>query len=180
VKERKKLLKLLPLFQKYGEQYEVDWLLLAAQGFQGSELNQAARSEEGAIGVMQLLPTTGEEMEVGDITQLEPNIHAGAKYLRWMIDQNYSKEPMTGLDKALFAFAACNAGADRIAELRKDASKRGVDPNVWFRNVEYLAAEKIGAETVNYVANIYKYYIAYRLIMEAKSAKRQSVESLKG
>jgi membrane-bound lytic murein transglycosylase MltF len=96
-----------------------------------------------------------------------------------MIDQYYGKEPMTKLDKALFAFASYNAGAGRISSLRKLAAKRGLDPNVWFHNVEYVAAEKIGAETVTYVSNIYKYYIAYRLIMESKAEREQAVEKLK-
>ena len=117
---------------------------------------------------------------MGDITQVEPNIHAGIKYMRWMIDNYYGKEPMTKLDKALFAFASYNAGAGRISQLRKEAAKRGLDPNVWFHNVEYVAAEKIGAETVTYVSNIYKYYIAYKLIMESRAERAQAVEKMKG
>ena len=178
--ERKKFLALIQYFQKYGDKYDVDWLLMAAQGYQESQLNQAARSPVGAIGVMQVMPATGKELGVGDITKAEPNIHAGVKYMRWMIDQYYGKEPMTQLDKALFAFASYNAGAGRIAQLRKEAAKRGLDPNVWFHNVEYVAAEKIGAETVTYVSNIYKYYIAYHLIMEARAEREEAVEKMKG
>jgi membrane-bound lytic murein transglycosylase MltF len=132
----------------------------------------------GAIGVMQVMPATGKELGVGDITKVEPNIHAGIKYLRWMIDQYYGKEPMTKLDKALFAFASYNAGAGRMAQLRKEAAKRGLDPHVWFHNVEYVAAEKIGAETVTYVGNIYKYYIAYNLIMEARAERAKAAEKM--
>jgi membrane-bound lytic murein transglycosylase MltF len=99
--------------------------------------------------------------------------------MRYMIDQHYGKEPMTKLDKALFAFASYNAGAGRVAQLRKEAAKRGLDPNVWFHNVEYIAAEKVGAETVTYVSNIYKYYIAYKLIIEAKAEREQAAEKLK-
>ena len=178
--ERKKFLALIQYFQKYGDKYDVDWLLMAAQGYQESQLNQAARSPVGAIGVMQVMPATGKELGVGDITEVEANIHAGVKYMRWMIDQYYGKEPMTKLDKALFAFASYNAGAGRISQLRKEAAKRGLDPNVWFHNVEYVAAEKIGAETVTYVANIYKYYIAYRLIMEARAEREKAAEKMKG
>jgi membrane-bound lytic murein transglycosylase MltF len=133
----------------------------------------------GAIGVMQVMPATGREMKVGDITQTEPNINAGVKYMRWMIDNYYGDEPMTKLDKALFAFASYNAGAARIAGLRKEAAKRGLDPNVWFHNVEYVAAEKIGAETVTYVSNIFKYYVAYRLIMQEKAEKEAATKALK-
>ena len=153
--------------------------MMAAQGYQESQLNQQAKSPVGAIGVMQVMPATGKEMKVGDITQTEPNINAGVKYMRWMIDNYYGDEPMTKLDKALFAFASYNAGAARIAGLRKEAAKRGLDPNVWFHNVEYVAAEKIGAETVTYVSNIFKYYVAYRLIMQEKAEKEAATKELK-
>jgi membrane-bound lytic murein transglycosylase MltF len=179
-KERKKFLTLMQLFQKYGDKYDVDWLLMAAQGYQESQLDQSARSPVGAIGVMQVMPETGKELGVGDITQAEPNINAGIKYMRFMIDKFFENEPMTELDKALFAFASYNAGPGRVAQLRKEAAKRGLDPNIWFQNVEYVAAIKIGQETVTYVSNIYKYYIAYRLIMEAQQAREQAVEKLKG
>jgi membrane-bound lytic murein transglycosylase MltF len=178
--ERKKFLALIQYFQKYGDKYDVDWLLMGAQGYQESQLNQAVKSPVGAIGVMQVMPSTGKELGVGDITEVEANIHAGVKYMRWMIDQYYDKEPMTKLDKALFAFASYNAGVGRISQMRKEAAKRGLDPNVWFHNVEYVAAEKVGPETVTYVSNIYKYYIAYRLIMEAKAEKERALEKMKG
>jgi membrane-bound lytic murein transglycosylase MltF len=178
--ERKKFLTLVQYFQKYSDQYDVDWLLMAAQGYQESQLDQSVKSRVGAIGVMQVMPATGKELGVGDITEAEANIHAGIKYMRWMIDQYYEKEPMTKLDKALFAFASYNAGAGRISQLRKDAAKRGLDPNVWFHNVEYVAAEKIGAETVTYVANIYKYYIAYKLLMESRTEREKAAETIKG
>lgn len=173
---RRKLLMMVDLFRKYGERYDVDWLLMAAQGYQESRLNQSARSHVGAIGVMQLMPRTGKEMNVGDIRKLDPNIHAGVKYMRWMIDNYYDDEPMTRLDKALFSFASYNAGAARIARLRAETKARGFDPDVWFGNVEYLAAERIGAETVTYVSNIYKYYIAYRLIMNEVARKEKDAE----
>jgi len=178
--ERQKFLALVQYFQKYGDQYDVDWLLMGAQGYQESQLNQAAKSPVGAIGVMQVMPATGKDMQVGDITETEANIHAGIKYMRWMIDQYYAKEPMAKLDKALFAFASYNAGPARIASLRKEAAKRGLDPNVWFQHVEYVAAEKLGQETVTYVSNIYKYYIAYRLLMESRAAQQEAVEQVKG
>jgi membrane-bound lytic murein transglycosylase MltF len=177
--ERKKFLTLIDFFKKYGAQYDVDWLLMTAQGYQESQLNQAVRSKVGAIGVMQIMPATGKQMGVGDIKQVEPNINAGVKYMRWMMDRYYSKEPMTKLDKALFTFASYNAGPARVAALRKEAAKRGLNPNVWFRNVEYVAADKIGAETVTYVSNIYKYYIAYSLVMEIRAEKMKSAEKLK-
>jgi membrane-bound lytic murein transglycosylase MltF len=118
-------------------------------------------------------------MKVGNITETEANIHAGIKYMRFMIDQYYEKEPMTKLDKALFAFASYNAGAGRVRQLRQEAAKRGLDRNVWFQNVEYIAAEKIGQETVTYVSNIYKYYIGYRLILESRASTKEAVDKMK-
>jgi membrane-bound lytic murein transglycosylase MltF len=178
--ERKKFFAMVDHFQKYGDKYDVDWLLMAAQGYQESQLNQEARSHVGAIGVMQIMPATGKDLAVGDIRKVEANIHGGAKYMRWMIDNYYGKEPMTDLDKALFAFASYNAGAGRISQLRREAAKRGLNPNVWFHNVEYVAAEKIGSETVTYVSNIYKYYIAYHLIIEAQQKRKAVTEKIKG
>lgn len=173
-KERRKFLAMVDVFRKYGDRYDVDWLLMAAQGYQESRLNQSVRSHVGAIGVMQVMPSTGKELKVGDIKQLDPNIHAGVKYMRWMMDRYYADEPMTRLDKALFTFASYNAGPARIARLRTMTKQRGFDPNVWFGNVENMAAEKIGAETVTYVSNIYKYYIAYRLIVDDMARKQKA------
>lgn len=178
--ERSKFSAVAKYFQKYGEQYDVDWLLMAAQGYQESQLNQSVKSRVGAIGIMQVMPATGKDLGVGDISQVEPNIHAGVKYMRWMIDQYYGDEPMTRLDKALFALASYNAGAGRIASFRREAARRGLDPNVWFHNVEYISAEKAGSETVTYVANIYKYYIAYSLIMEARQERERTLETARG
>ncbi|WP_432720305.1 lytic transglycosylase F [Jeongeupia wiesaeckerbachi] len=164
------------IFQRYSNQYQMDYLLMMAQGYQESRLDQQARSHVGAIGVMQLMPATGKEMKVGDVRQIEPNIHAGVKYIRFMVDQYYAKEPMNTLNKGLFAFASYNAGAARIQQLRKEAKNRGLDPNKWFNNVEVVASEKIGSETVTYVSSIFKYYIAYKLLMkneqEREAAKK--------
>jgi membrane-bound lytic murein transglycosylase MltF len=126
------------------------------------------------------MPATGKDLKVGDISQLEPNIHAGVKYMRFMIDRYYANEPMTALDKALFTFAAYNAGPGRIAQLRKEAAKRGLDPNRWFYNVAVVAAEKLGPETVTYVQNIYKYYTAYKLLEEQAAGRAKARMQLEG
>jgi membrane-bound lytic murein transglycosylase MltF len=169
--ERAKLERTIALFRKYGEKYTIDYLLMLAQGYQESQLNQNAKSHVGAIGVMQVMPATGKELKVGDIRQMEPNIHAGVKYIRFMIDKYYADEPMDRLNKGLFTFASYNAGPGRISQLRKKAAGRGLDPNKWFNNVEVLAAESIGRETVQYVANIYKYYLAYQMLAEEQEQR---------
>jgi len=162
--ERQKLAAVIELFKKYGAQYKLDFLLMAAQGYQESTLDQNVKSPVGAIGVMQVMPPTGKELKVGDITQVDANIHAGVKYMRFMMDQYYADEPMDQLNKALMTFASYNAGPGRVRQLRREAEKRGLNPNVWFGNVERVASERIGRETVTYVSNIYKYYITYRLL----------------
>ena len=166
-------------FRQYSGQYDLDYLLMAAQGYQESRLDQNAKSAVGAIGVMQVMPPTGKELKVGDIRQMEPNIHAGVKYIRFMMDRYYEKEPMDPVNKGLFTFAAYNAGPNRIAQLRKEAAKRGLNPNIWFNHVEQVAAEKIGRETVTYVSNIYKYYLAYKLLTEEQVERAKVKESLK-
>jgi membrane-bound lytic murein transglycosylase MltF len=166
-------------FQKYSSEYHMDYLLMMAQGFQESALNQEAKSQVGAIGIMQLMPATGTQMKVGDVHQTEANIHAGVKYIRYMVDQYFAKEPMDDLNKILFAFASYNAGPGRIHQLRQIAAARGLNPNVWIDNVDMIAAEKIGTETVTYVANIYKYYVAYKLVAQQQAEHDKALKELK-
>ena len=169
--ERKKFLALVDLFRRYGDQYQFDYLLMAAQGYQESRLNQNAKSPVGAIGIMQLMPATGREQAVGDISRLEPNVHAGVKYMRFIRNRYFENEPMDDLNKGLFTFAAYNAGPGRIRQLRRETAARGLDPNVWFGHVERLASERIGRETVTYVSNIYKYYVAYHAVVEQAASR---------
>ena len=166
--ELRKFRETAPLFQKYADRYAFDWLLIMSQAYQESRLDQSLRSQAGAVGIMQLLPSTAAGRHVGipDISMLENNIHAGNKYLRFIRDNYFEPEPMSELDKTLFAFASYNAGPRRVASLRAEAAREGLDPNVWFDNVELIAARRIGRETVHYVSNIYKYWIAYRLSRE--------------
>jgi membrane-bound lytic murein transglycosylase MltF len=169
--EREKLKAVVALFKKYGAEYNIDYMLMAAQGYQESTLDQEAKSQVGAIGVMQIMPPTGKELNVGDISQIEPNIHAGVKYMRFMVDQYFKDQPIDDLNKVLLTFASYNAGPGRVRSLRREAEKRGLNPNVWFGNVEQIASEKIGRETVTYVSNIYKYYITYRLLTEQQERR---------
>ena len=164
----------IQFFKKYAEMYDFDWLVVAALAYQESRIDQSRRSQAGAIGVMQLLPSTATDRNVGiqNIEEIENNIHAGVKYLRFIVDRYYAKEPMDRLNKGLFAFASYNAGPAKVAKLRKEAREMGLDPNVWFRNVEIVAAKRIGRETVQYVSNIYKYYVAYRLIADQLTVKK--------
>jgi len=174
--ERRKFVAIVELFKKYGGQYNLDYLLMAAQGYQESTLDQNVKSPVGAIGVMQVMPPTGKELNVGDISKVEPNIHAGVKYMRFMMDQYYKDEPMDDLNKALMTFASYNAGPGRMRQLRRETARRGLNPNLWFGNVERITSEKIGRETVTYVSNIFKYYLTYRLLSD-QDARRQAAKA---
>lgn len=168
--ERAKFDSVQAFFDKYGEQYQLDELLLMALGFRESRLDQSVRSPAGAIGVMQLTPATGQWLGIGDIRQIEPNIHAGVHYLRYLIDAHIGDSP-DELNRGLLAMASYNAGPNRISRLRREAERRGLDPDVWFSNVEQIVSERIGRETVAHVSHVFKYYLAYRLTAD-KAARR--------
>jgi membrane-bound lytic murein transglycosylase MltF len=172
---------MIDLFKRYATQYDFDWLLMAAQGYQESGLDQSKRSHVGAIGVMQVMPTTARDRAVNipDIENLESNIHAGIKYNRWVVDNFYNDPGIRPVDASLLAFASYNAGPGRVSQLRKEAAEQGLDPNRWFNNVELIAAKRIGRETVQYVSNIYKYYLAYQMVMQQEElrAKTRAGES---
>ncbi len=176
--ELKKLREAIEFFKKYAGQYDFDWLMVAALAYQESRIDQRARSSAGAIGVMQVLPSTAADpnVRIPNIEELESNIHAGVKYLRFLRNRYFEKEPMDEANKTLFTFAAYNAGPAKVTRLRKQAQQAGLDPNVWFRNVEVIAARKIGRETVQYVSNIYKYYTAYRLLMDKGRLKKEATK----
>lgn len=171
--ERKKFQRLMHMFEKFAKPYGFDWVLAMALGYQESMLDQRKRSLAGAIGVMQLLPSTARDPNVNipNINKLEPNIHAGVKYLHFLHDRYFKDPDMDLLNQWLFSIASYNAGPAKIAKLRTEAAAMGMNSNRWFKNVELVAAKRIGRETVQYVSNIYKYFIAYRLILEKEATK---------
>jgi membrane-bound lytic murein transglycosylase MltF len=177
--ERARLQALVKSFETYGRRYNVDYLLMAAQGYQESGLNQSVKSPVGAIGVMQVMPSTGKDLGVGDVTRTEPNIHAGVKYFRFMMDEFYKDEPMDDMNKALMTLASYNAGPGRLRQIRQETARRGLDPNRWFGNVERIVSEKIGRETVTYVSNIFKYYVAYKLVIDRAEQRQRAKEAAK-
>lgn len=173
------LMDLVVLFRKYGEQYNFNWLMLAAQGYQESGLRQSRKSPAGAIGIMQIKPSTAADRNVGinDISTPDANIHAGTKYMRFLADRYFSDAKMDPLNQWLFTLAAYNAGPARIAALRREAATENYDPNQWFNNVEIIAARRIGRETVTYVSNVFKYYIGYQLGEERETLRRDRFET---
>ena len=171
--ELAKLDKVVKHMKRYAERYSWDWIAVAAQAYQESALDNRKVSPAGAVGIMQLLPSTASQktINVKNIRAVENNIHAGIKYLDF-IRKNYFSDPAIALGARIdFSWAAYNAGPARIQRLRKRAAKRGYDPNTWFYNVEHMASESIGRETVDYVANINKYYIAYKFALERQERR---------
>jgi len=170
----------LDIFRRYADEYGFDYLMLAAQGYQESRLDQSVRSSAGAIGIMQLLSSTASDPNVAipDIENAEANIHAGTKYLDFLRQRYFDDPELDAFNRALLSLAAYNAGPARVRGLRRKAAEAGLDPNRWFNNVELIAAKEIGRETVQYVSNIYKYYLAYRLIRDRDTERTDSKRGL--
>ncbi len=165
--ELKKFNETVAYFKQYAGQYGFDYLMVVAQGYQESMLEQSARSPGGAVGIMQVKPKTAAAppISIPDITTAENNIHAGVKVLKDISDNYFNDPKIDPVNRLLFTFAGYNAGPNRIADLRKKAAAAGLDPNKWFGNVELLVAQSVGPVTVQYVSNIYKYYVAYKLVV---------------
>jgi len=144
------------LFKKYGGQYGFDWLVIAAQAYQESRMDQSLESPAGAVGVMRIKAATAAELGISDVKKLDGNIHAGVKYVRYLADRYYRNEPMDRLNRGLFSFASYNAGPAKVRRISAKAGELGLNPNLWFNNVELVAGDVIGRETVDYVSNIYK------------------------
>jgi membrane-bound lytic murein transglycosylase MltF len=179
--ERRKLGKFVSLFKKYGGRYGFDYLAIAAQAYQESGLNHNMRGPGGAVGIMQLLPSTAADPNVGirNIYKAENNIHAGIKYLAFLRDTYFEDPQLSEADRLAFVWAAYNAGPAKVARMRKRATRMGLDPNQWFENVEYAALKVVGRGTVRYVANVYKYYVAYSLMRDLIDQQKAVVESKK-
>jgi membrane-bound lytic murein transglycosylase MltF len=169
-------------FKKYGAEYNFDYLMLAAQGYQESMLQQERTSPRGAVGVMQVLPqyAAANPINIPNVRDADGNIHAGAKMLAQITKTYFNDPAIDPVNKTLFTFASYNAGQNRIVRLRKEAAEKGLDPNKWFGNVELMVAQDIGQETVQYVSNIYKYYIAYKMAIEQHDIREAAKKAASG
>ena len=167
------------LFQKYSALYNFEWLFIIAQAYQESKINQDLVSSAGAVGVMQLLPSTAADtcVNIPDIHKIESNIEAGTKYMNYLRNNYYNNDSIDDQNKIFFTLASYNAGPGRINNLRREAEKSGLDKNVWFQNVEIIASKRIGRETVRYVSNIYKYYLAYTAIADEEKKKNSIIKN---
>lgn len=166
-----------PVIRRFAEIFGFEPELVLAQAYQESRLDQNSRSHVGAIGVMQVMPTTAADPVVGipDVTGLDDNIHAGVKYLDWLRSTYFDDPRIDPLDQTLLTFAAYNAGPGGVKRARDRARQMGLDPNVWFENVEVAITQAVSREPAIYVRNIFKYYVSYRLLRELEDETRDTV-----
>ncbi len=176
---RKRYGETIEIIKRYAGQYDFDWIIIAAQAYQESRFDQNKRSPAGAVGVMQLLPTTAADKAVGipDISTVENNVHAGVKYLHWLRETYFSEPTISPLDRVLFSFAAYNAGPGNMQRARKRARRLGFDPNRWFGNVEIGMYRAVSGEPASYVRSIYKYYVTYQGLDKSRQAREKALES---
>src|SRR5260370_33876984 len=153
--------------------------MLVAQGYQESLLDQSRRNPSGAVGIMQVIPkiAAAPPINISNVDVAENNIHAGAKMLRDIADTYFKDPKLDPLNRTLMVFASYNAGPTRISRLRKKAAAEGLNPNQWFGDVELVVAKEVGQETVQYVSNIYKYYVAYKLTLEESASKQLAIKA---
>ncbi len=178
-KDRKRYEETIEFIKQYADKYEFDWLMIAAQAYQESRFDQSKRSHAGAVGVMQVLPSTAADKAVSipDISKLDNNIHAGVKYLHWLRETYYTNEEISPLDRVLFSFATYNAGPGNMRKARKRAKQLGFDPNRWFANVEIGMYRAVSGEPASYVRNIYKYYVTYQGLEKSRQARAKALEN---
>jgi membrane-bound lytic murein transglycosylase MltF len=163
-------------FERYGAQYGFDWLALASVAIQESGLDQQARSAAGAVGIMQIRPSTAADPNVGIAgveNDADANIHAGTRYLAFLRKRYFSDPEISDDVRFDFTVAAYNAGPRMLSRLRAKAAGEGLDPNQWFGHVEHVARRIIGRETVDYVGNVNKYYVAFRSLRPRLEARAE-------
>ena len=158
--------------QELAAEYDFDWLRVAAQCFQESGLDPQAKSSAGAIGLMQLLPSTAKDMGCDDPYDPQANLRAGVRYLDWLRTNFFADPELDELERMDFILAAYNAGPGNVRKWRGLAQGRGLDPNVWHDNVERLARESVGVQPIRYVDNIEKYYVAYSLAYDLQTRRQ--------
>jgi len=179
--ELRRMQGLTPIFQHFADAYDLDWVMLMAQGYQESHLDQHAKSNVGAVGIMQLMPATAKAppIEIDDIEKVEGNIEAGAKYMAYLKKQYFADLAHDPANQHFFALAAYNAGPGAIHHQRQVAHRYGLDPDRWFGQVERVVGRHISQQPVVYVRNIYQYYLAYQRLLAEQAAVREAKESLK-
>ncbi|MCI5142957.1 MAG: hypothetical protein D3909_14755, partial [Candidatus Electrothrix sp. ATG1] len=156
---------MIELFEKYGRKYNFPSVLLAALGYQESELDSSRLGENGRVGLMGINPSVvqqeGIKVDLQRIQKPEENIHATARYLRFLADRYFSSPKLSKLDQNLMALAAYRTSPEQVMGARKKAALAGYNPDIWFNHVETAMPAEQGKDVTQYVRNIYKYMKAY-------------------
>ena len=144
-------------------------------------MDQKVKSPVGAVGIMQVMPSTAASapVKIPNIHTEENNIHAGVRMMHFLVEDYFNEPGLDQLNRTLFAIAAYNAGPAKIRSCRELAKTMGYDPNKWFGNVEVAVAKLVGRETTTYVANIYKYYVAYRMAGRTQARRVAATERVR-
>jgi membrane-bound lytic murein transglycosylase F len=157
-----------PFIKAAAKKHGFDWRLIAAQIYQESHLNPWAKSQAGARGLMQILPSTGQSLGIDDLFDPVQNINAGVQHLKNLFN-HFDK--LKGQDRLLISLAAYNIGQGHIHDARKLAQKKGLDPNKWeslsktlpllqyrkyYKNAKYGFCR--GTEPIRYIKQIMIYY----------------------
>jgi membrane-bound lytic murein transglycosylase MltF len=176
----KTLLKHKKLLKKYADRYGFDWLLIAALAYQESRFDHTKKNKSGAVGLMQILPSTGKDKNIAirNVHLLENNIHAGVKYLAFLKEKYFNDARIRPRDQVRLALAAYNAGPSKIQRVRAKTKQMGLDPNRWFRNVELATLKIVGQETVRYVSDINKYYVIYRFTSKVSETREKEMKEI--
>lgn len=159
--DRQRLEQLRPVLQRHARQQNMDWLNLAALAFKESQLDPTAKGASGATGLLQITPSAARRVGVGNIQQLDNNVQAGARYLALIRRKFFSSNKLNERERMAFTLAAYNMGPERVQAMRKEARKRGLNPNQWFFQTERIAMEQMGMGAVSYVNSVNKYYLAF-------------------
>jgi membrane-bound lytic murein transglycosylase MltF len=115
-------------------------------------------------------------VNIRDIHDPEKNIHAAVKYMDFLRDRYFDHEQYASNETINFILAAYNAGPAKIRSLQTKAKKLGLNQYVWFSNMERVVLRYVGREPVRYVANIHKYYVAYRMLEHSRHQRKQELQ----
>ena len=178
--DRKRFEDTLALFKKYGDAVPLRSADARRAGLPGIAARpERARATSGAIGIMQVMPATGAELKVGDIRIAESNVHAGTKYMDQLMTRYFGDAQFDESNRTLFAFAAYNCGPGNIDRMREEAAQARPRPTTGGSTTSSWSRPRRSApQTTTYVRNIYKYYVAYKLMTDVSELQRKAREGV--
>ena len=145
-------------FEEQARNYNHDWELLVAMGYQESHLDANAVSPTGVRGLMMLTNNTAKAMGVSDRVDPYQSIGGGARYLEQM-KSDFADVPKT--DRIWFALAGYNMGPNAVKSIQRKLRAQGIDDKSWANIYAYLAENRASnsryGQAMHYVSNIRSY-----------------------